>query len=49
MNTKAVRIHGKMDLRLEDVILPAHAYAYLMSGPHCKFILGFLKVALRDN
>ena len=22
MNTKAVRIHGKMDLRLEDVVLP---------------------------
>lgn len=22
MNTKAVRIHGKMDLRLEDISLP---------------------------
>ena len=22
MNTKAVRIHGKMDLRLDDVVLP---------------------------
>ena len=22
MNTKAVRIHGKMDLRLDDVTLP---------------------------